>query len=460
MSSFREYLFSGVVSVASLAAACAAQAETLNGALAKAYRNNSTLNSSRAGVRVADEGVAIAKSGFRPRVNGTVEWVYSSTDVGSPLRNNRASAGTIAIQLDQTLFDGFQTRNNVRAAQSQVFAQRENLRNTTQNILFDGVSAYMDVLRNRRIAVFRAQNLEFLAEQLRAASVRLEVGEGTRTDVAQAEASLSGAQAQLNAARAEVASSEAVYRQVVGEAPRDLTPPRPFPKVPTKVDPTVSTALQEHPAVRATQHLADAAAFNVKVAEGSLLPSLAARASVSRQDENISGGINAGSTQADVASIGLVMNVPIYQGGRVAAQVRQAKERLGQGQIDIDVNRDQVRAAVGSSIAQYQASVASVRANADLVRAARLALDGVIEERRVGQRTTLDVLNAQNDLITAQINQVNADADSVVASYAILSATGRLEPGRLGLGVREHKPEEHYEAVKDMWFGLRTPDGR
>jgi outer membrane protein len=208
----------------------------------------------------------------------------------------------------------------------------------------------------------------------------------------------------------------------------------------------------------------------VKVAEGGLLPSLGAEASASRNFQNSDAGSSAGlfgqvtdndsRSSTNSASVGLRLRVPIYQGGREYAQVRQEKERLGQARIETDVARDQVRAAIASAWTQMQAAQASVTANKQGVAAAQLALDGVSEERKVGQRTTLDVLNAQKDVTDARINLAQSERDVVVASYAVLSATGRLSIKRLGLGVAEHKPEEHYKAVKDKWFGLRTPDGR
>ena len=461
--SLRSYLVTPAVIAIALASSVAAHGETLNGALAKAYQNNSSLNSARAGVRVTDEGVAIAKSGYRPSINGQLSWSYSSTHTNTAVTtiSTQSSVSSVAVSIDQSLFDGFQTTNNVRAAKSQVYAARENLRNTTQTVLFDAVQAYMDVIRNRQIANLRARNIDFLSEQLRAARVRLEVGEGTRTDVAQADASLAGARAQLNAARANVKSSEAVYHQIILSDPSNLKMPSPYKGVVTNFDSALRIAISEHPAIKATEHVADAYAFQVKSAQGALLPQLSASAGVSATDSDISSNSpSAVSSDSTSASVGLKLNVPIYQGGRASAQVRRAKEQLGQGRIDIDAIRDNVRAAVASAISQYQASVASVSANRQLVSAAQLALNGVVEERRVGQRTTLDVLNAQSDLISAQINQVNSQADVVVASYAVLSAVGRLTPGKLGLGVREHDPEEHYNAVKDMWYGLRTPDGR
>ncbi|ENP73121.1 outer membrane efflux protein BepC [Brucella abortus F3/01-300] len=162
----------------------------------------------------------------------------------------------------------------------------------------------------------------------------------------------------------------------------------------------------------------------------------------------------------NTASIGVGVSIPIYTGGRTSAQIRQSKEQLGQARIEVDVVQDKVRQAISSAWSQLEAARASVAANRDGIAAAQLALDGVIEERKVGQRTTLDVLNAQNDLVAVQIALVQAEHDVVVASYALLNATGRMTADQLGLQVAQYKPEEHYKAVKDKWFGLRTPDGR
>jgi outer membrane protein len=281
--------------------------------------------------------------------------------------------------------------------------------------------------------------------------------------VAQADAARAAAVAQLSAARSQAASSAAIYRQVVGDEPGNLKSASPLAKLlPKGLDQAVGLASGEHPAIIATQHLVDAAGFTVKSSEGALLPQISASAGVSRSYRNtegsLSGTLNDGTS--DAASIGATLTVPIYQGGRVSAQVRQNKEQLGQARIEVDVQRDRVRAAVTSAWTQYIAARESVEANRALISAAQLALNGVIEERNVGQRTTLDVLNAQSDVIDAQINLANSEREVVVASYAILSATGRLSARRLGLQVTEYRPEEHYNAVKDKWFGLRTPDGR
>lgn len=447
-------LFTAALLSATVLASSSAFADNLFGAMAKAYQNNSTLNADRAGVRVTDEGVAIAKSGYRPTLNATGQAALNdSTTRGS------FQSGSIGIQLNQMLFDGFQTKNSVASAETQVLASRENLRNSEQNILFNAVGAYMSLYLNRQVAVLRARNLEFLNEQLRAARARFDVGEGTRTDVAQADASRAAAVALLNSAQASVKSSEAIYRQIVGVDPTKLDTPRAASKsLPRSIDQAYTLAASGHPAIKATQFAVDAAAFNVKVNEGALLPSLGLSASVTRNFDSLSGA--ASSNNTNTASAGVALNVPIYQGGRVAATVRQSKETLGQRRILVDEARDSVRAAVASAWTQLDAARASVTANRAVVSAAQLALEGVIEERKVGQRTTLDVLNAQADVLDGQVALAQAEHDTVVASYAVLSAVGRLTVGGVGLQVAEHKPEEHYEAVKDKWFGLRTPDAR
>lgn len=465
MLSVNKGLLAALLVSASLLSPLPASAETILGALSKAYQNNSQLNSARAGVRVTDEGVAIAKSGYRPTIAGSASIDYSSTHGPSSagVGTTRLTTGNFGVGINQTLFDGFQTKNNVAAAEAQVQASNENLRNTEQNILFNAASAYMDVIRDRAIAVLTEQNLNFLTEQVRAARSRLEVGEGTRTDVAQAEASRSEALAKLSAARAQALASAATYRQIVGDDPGTLKGASPVAKLlPRSLDSAIAMAASEHPAILANEHIVDASAFLVKSAEGGLLPQVTASAGVSRSYREADGlpGVSSSNGYSNSASIGATLTIPIYTGGRVDAQVRQNKESLGQARIEVDVARDQVRQAVTSAWTQYTAAQESVDANRALISAAQLALNGVIEERNVGQRTTLDVLNAQNDVITARINLASAEHDVVVASYGILLGIGHLSVDRLGLQVAKYHPEEHYKAVKDKWGGLRTPDGR
>ena len=460
MPSVRKSLFAAVLFSATALSPLTASAETILGALAKAYQNNSPLNAARAGVRVTDEGVPLAKSGWRPTINGSSSIDYTKTNF--PGGNLKATTANFGIQINQTLFDGFQTSNNVASAEAQVRASVESLRNTEENTLFNAATAYMDVIRDRQIAVLTEQNLQFLTEQARAARSRFEVGEGTRTDVAQADASRASAVAQLSAARAQALSSAATYHQIIGDEPGKLKGASPLAKLlPASLGSAIGVASNEHPAILANQHLVDAAAFSVKSAEGALLPQLSASAGISESyNRDVPASLSSPNGDSTSANIGATLTIPIYSGGRTEATVRRSKESLGQARIEVDVSRDQVRQAVTAAWTQYTAAQESVAANKQVIDAAQLALNGVIEERNVGQRTTLDVLNAQAAVITAKINQAGSEHDVVVASYAILSAMGRLSVDRLGLQVTKYNPEEHYNAVKDKWTGLRTPDGR
>lgn len=423
-------------------------AETILGAMAKAYENNPDLNAARAGLRATDEGVAIARSGYRPRIAAQLD--VSATETSSSFGDGTDAA--LGLSVSQTLFDGFQTRNAVLGAQSDVFAGQEGLRSTEQDILLSAAQAFMNVVRDRQIVQIRRQNLEFLNEQLNAAQARFDVGEGTRTDVSQAQASLAAAEAGLVAARAQVSSSEAVYVQIVGAAPPASMTPAPAAGglLPPSLDTAVTSGLAEHPLVKSAQFQMNAADFSVKQAEGALLPGVNLSGSVGQD-------LQSGDTQA---TIGATLSVPIYQGGLTSAQVRQSKELLGQARINVDVARNQLRQAIVTSWTQLEASRAAIAANRAQLNASDLALSGVIEERDVGQRTTLDVLNAQQDVLTARETLAQAERDAIVASYSVLSTTGRLLVGRLGLQVAEYRPEVHYEAVQDKWYGLRTIDGR
>ncbi len=359
------------------------------------------------------------------------------------------------------LFDGFQTRNNIAAAKAQVRAANQSLSNTEQTVLLDAATAYMDVIRDRKIAALTEQNLGFLNEQVRAARARLEAGEGTRTDVAQAEAEHANAVALLGEARARIQISSATYRQVIGGDPGKLGAASALSKMmPRSSGSAIQIAEAEHPGILARKHLVDAADHGVRSAEGALLPQLGASAGVSQDHNSVNPDPTGSSGWSSSANIGATLSIPLYSGGRRSALVRQSKEQLGQARIDVDVTRDQVRQAVSSAWASYVAATQGVKANRTLVNARRLALNGVVEERNVGQRTTFDVLQSQAAVISAQINLASDEHDVVVASYAVVAAMGRLTAKRLGLKVQLHDPKEHYNAVKDKWGGLRTPDGR
>ncbi|WP_246722519.1 MULTISPECIES: TolC family outer membrane protein [Aureimonas] len=452
-----------------------ASADTLREVLAKAYSNNQSLNASRAALRATDENVPQARAGLRPTLSlgasATATRSRTTRGDGLPRINGRGGVLSSGIELNQVLFDGFQTPNNIQSAQAAVRAGQADLANTVQNTLLDTVTAYMDVIRDRQIAELRRQNLAFLREQVRAANARFDVGEGTRTDVAQAESEEALATALLNSALAQVASSEAVYLQVIGDPAGDLSPgTRPPSQLePKSIANALSISQSEHPAIAAALFAVDSAAYEVKSREGRALPQVSVGASVDNSYSSSSPAaatglpgvdIDVGSSNELSASVGATLTIPLYQGGLVASQVRQAKEVLGQRRIEVDSIRDQVRAAVASAWALIQAAEANVTGYRAQVAAARLALNGVQEERTVGQRTTLDVLDAQADVISAQILLAGAQRDVIVRSYELLSAVGRLSATQLALNVQTYDPEVHYQAVQNKWHGMKTPDGR
>lgn len=440
-----------------LCSVASADAQTLNNALSAAYSNNPTLNAARAQLRGVDESVAQALSGWRPQVFGSASIGHTST-YSKPAFSTSNNTGTVGIQVEQPLFRGFRTVNGTRQAEAAVNAQRENLRSTEQTVMFDAAQSYMDVIRDTAIVSLRRSDIKFLREQVRAARDRFTVGEGTRTDVSQAEARLSAAQSQLNLALANLNANRAVFRQVIGVEAASLVPNTGIRRqVPKSMQNAIATGGDLHPAIRAALYNVDAATFNVKAIEGELLPSVTLEGNVQRQwDPSATSSID----RTDSASVFGRVSVPIYQGGVVSSRVRQAKQQLGNAQILVDVARDQVRAAVVATWGQYQAAEASILAAKAQVEASQLALNGVVEEQRVGQRTTLDVLDSQRELIDAQVTLVTAQRDSVVAAFALVSAVGKLTAEDMQLGVVSYNPTEHSEKVRDKWFGMRTPDGR
>lgn len=441
-------------------------AETLESALARAYNANPSLNAQRAAARAADENVSSALSGYRPRVTGTADYGASDyrakglTTVGGRLVASKVRDGIrpggYGVTVSQTLFNGMKTSNSVRQSEFLVLAAREQLRSTEQVVLLDAATAYMNVLRDYAIFDLRRRNVDVLDEQLRATRDRFNVGEVTRTDVAQAEARVAGAQSQMALAEANLKSSRGIFRQRVGVDPVKLAPGRPIDrKLAKSLNAAVQASQVEHPDVQATMFNADAAEMAVKIAEAALSPTVSVDGNVTQRWETTPSTIEGYS-----ASVVGRLSVPFYQGGGEYSAIRQAKETLGQRRIEIDVARDRVRSAVIQSWGLLEAAKAQIEAAQAQVKAAETALNGVREEARVGQRTTLDVLNAQQELLDARVSLVTAQRDRVVASYTLLSASGRLNSDELGLKVSVYDPKVHYDQVRDSWIGVRTPDGR
>jgi outer membrane protein len=461
-----------VLTVAAAAHACGAlgavHADTLDGALALAYRNNPGLNAQRAGTRATDENVPQALAGYRPKVNITAtggEQSLSTTlkqAAGSTppylTASGYNSPFSVGLTMTQTLFNGFQTANKTRQAEAQVLVARATLAATVQNVLLNAVTAYMNLLRDGAVLDLQKHNVEVLQEQLRQTRDRFNVGEVTRTDVAQAESSLAAGRSQVLTAQANFAASQATYRQVIGVNPGKLGPGMPVDRFsPKTLSGAVALGVAANPSVAAAQYSVDVALRQVKVAEGALLPNVSVQGNVQKNWL----GVGLLSTMESYnASVLGTLTIPVYQGGAEYSLIRQAKETLGQQRLSLDVARDQARQNVVQTWGQLQAAKANIEATQAQVQAAEIALNGVRMEARVGQRTTFDVLTAQQTLVNARVSLVTAQHDRVVASYTLLAAVGRLSPEVLGLPVPVYRPQVHYEQVRDAWAGARTTGGQ
>lgn len=459
---FCRSVFAGLLaSVCLVGSTSSGWTQSLTEALALAYNNNPQLNAARANTRATDEGLGIASAAGRPKLNGTSSFGFNETDL--TLRNSSGGRyepfntrpGAIGISLVQPLYTGGQITAGQDQAKAAIRAQRELLRSAEQQVLLGAATGFMDVIRDTALVSLNESNVKFLAEQVRAAKDRFGVGEGTQTDVAQATATYQLAISQLNAARAQLNASRAEFRQFIGRDPGKLTGADSVERyIPKSMEASVSVAQSENPSILAGSHNVDVAVQNVKYLEGALLPQLGLQGSAGRNWDSTS------YKTANNAQVGLQLTVPIYQGGGEYARIRQAKEQLGSARIQVDLARDTVRANVVSAWGMLQAANASITAYRAQVEASQLALNGVIEEQRVGQRTTLDVLNQQTTLITARSNLVNAERSRVVGSFQLVAAVGRLDAEHLRLKVSAYDPVQHYDAVKDKWIGLRTPDGQ
>ena len=445
----------------SFATAVGCVAESLPEALAKAYQTNPQLNAERARQRGTDENIPQALSGYRPQIIASLGAGLQA--VRNLLPDNQIQSATlrpwqIGVTVSQVLFNGFKTSSSVRVAEFQVLSGRESLRNTGQGVLLDAVTAYMNVIANNALYESQRTNVQVLREIQATTKRRLDAGDVTPTDTAQAEARLSRGLADLNAAEVALAISKEVYTQVIGEAPSRLAPASPVDRLVPPTEPgAIETANHEHPAILGAGYDVDVAQTSIKLAESSLLPTVSVQASASRAVQTDSSLTTAASDQASVLG---QINVPIYDGGMAASQTRQAKEVTSQSRMVLEQVRNQSRTAVVSAWVSNEGTKVALSASESEVRAAEVALAGVQREAKGGQRTTIDVLNAQQDLTNARSRLIQAQRDRIIASYTLLSAIGRLDVHTLNLNTPDYLPEVHYHQVRDAWHGLRTPSGQ
>ena len=445
-------LMLGVAIVATTAVVSgAAQAQSLSDALASAYKYNPRLDAERARQRATDEEVSRAHSGYRPVVSAGADIGYQRTDT----RPNTAGAGEThpkgySIDASQPIFNGFRTLNGVRVAEATVRAGRETLRNVEQSVLLEAATAYVDVVRDQAIVKLRENNVDVLTRELKATRDRFSVGEVTRTDVAQAEARRAAAVSALDLAKANLKTSRATFERVIGFPPSTLAEQRaPDRLLPKSLNDAVDITLKESPVIVAALYTEQAARYTVDQVWGELLPSIRVDASYGQRFDT--------STNIDEVETTTVtgrLDVPLYEAGDVQARVRQAKHTHVSRLQQIEQQRTEAKASTVSAWSNLVAARAQIEADQLQVSATATALAGVREEERVGQRTLLDVLNAEQEALNAQVQLATTKRNLVVASYAVLSSVGRLSIAELGTTALAYDVEAHYREVRRKWWGI------
>lgn len=438
-------------------------AETLRDAIALAYQTNPSLLAQRANQRALDESIVQARAGLRPQLDVTFSGNYTRTDspvLGTPPFTtggvDGSDSASASIGLSQTLWTGGRIGHGITAAEADILAGRENLRDVEQSVLASVIQAYADVIRDTEILSIRQANLGVLGRQLEEASARFEVGEITRTDVAQSEARLAQSEADLANAQAQLSVSRASYAAVVGQSPGDLAPMPVLPGVPTDFDDALNVALLDNPGVRAAAYNLRAAEAAVAAAKSEYLPSARLTASYGGSNSDFDRIGDIGDNTRLTA--GATLSVPLFTGGLNSSRVAQALERANVAQINVEGERRNTLQSVSSAYAQALSARASLEAGTEAVRAATVAAEGVRQEAQVGLRTTLDVLNQELELRNAEITLASARRNEYVAQANLLAAMGRLEGADLDPTLTVYDPADNYERVRNRgalpWDGV------
>ncbi|MBB3763267.1 TolC family outer membrane protein [Sphingomicrobium lutaoense] len=440
------------------AAATPASADTLQEALAKTYATNPTLNAQREALQATDAGVAIARAGGRPTVTGSASLTRTLSQTGSLTRQSLGPFFNSSVDLNLPLFQGGTVRNDIKAAKERVRAGRATLRAVEGDLFVEAVAAYMDVIRDRATVELNRNQVEVLSTNLQATSDRFEIGDLTRTDVAQSEARLQLAQSSLLAAQSRLAASVENYRRVIGDMPDDLAPPPPLPPLPDSADEAVRIALVDNPDLLAATRQAEAAGYDVRSTRGSRWPTLSAFAS-GQYLNTLAGDVGfnpftqaSNPRSATATSAGLSARVPFYQGGLPSARVRRARALEGQALEQIIATERFVVAETRSAFAAYEAAVQAIEANEVAVQANALALEGARLENSIGSRSILDVLNAEQEFLNSRVALVTAQRDAYVAGFRLLNVMGQAEAADLNLDAGAlYDPLGNYRRIANDW---------
>lgn len=436
----RSVFLSAVVAVSAVGfTAQVTKADTLADAMAGAYTHSGLLEQNRALLRVADEDVAQATAALRPIISWSTELRRTYSSLASPTTADSANLG---LSLTWTLIDNGSKKLAQERLKQTVLATRESLIAVEQNVLLAAVSAFMDVRRDSEIVALRQNNLRVITRELRAAEDRFDVGEVTRTDVSLAQARLAGARAELAVAQGNLMASNAAYQAAVGRKANNLVPPTRLPQLAKSAEAAQAIAVRGHPDMKSAQFQVAAADIGVKEADVSVIPSVDLSASVARQDF-FNGGTDNTSGRLSITAGG-----PIYSGGAIASASRQAIARRDAARGGLHATRHTIRQNVGFAWAQLLAARAQSTASAQQISASQVAFDGVREEARLGSRTTLDVLNAEQELLDARANRITAQSAEFTAAYSLLAAMGLLTVDNLNLAVEKYDPEAYYNQVQ------------
>ena len=429
-----------------------ASAETIFEAMEDAYSTNPELEGGRAALRAVDENMAIAKSGYRPTmaVSGQYKDVHTNNNViNTPMGGYSRS---LAASLTQPLFRGFKTVNSIKAADSYIRAEQNNLYNTEQAVLLEAATAYLDVLRDEAIVKLQKNNEELLKKRLDETIQRYDVGELTRTDVAQARARHSAAISERIASEGTLQASKAVYEQVIGKYPEDLIEPEKLSELfPTDFEKAKEEALENNYSLQYAKYLLKSKDYNVKTNTGDLLPSVNFNAVASRGTEE---SHTTKDPTTNSAYLGVSLDVPLYNGGASRAKIRQSKYEKWQAHEMVQQAKRAAVSAVTSSWEYMNANKAKIKSVKDQIKAYEVALDGVQKEEALGNRTVLDVLDAYQDLLNSQVQEVSASRDYYVSGLQMLASVGKLTAENLKLNVELYQPKKYYKETRDKWLSL------
>ena len=424
--------------------ALSAAADTLRQTMISSYNNSGLLQQNRALLRAADEDVAIATSSLRGVLSWSAEAKSSrsaSRTLGTQDSDTTTNVANLGITASITLYDGGQNQFALAAAKEAVLSTRQSLLGVEQRVLFSAVEAYMNLRRAGKTVTLRENNLRVIQEELRAAKDRFDVGEVTKTDVALAEARLAASISALAAAKGSRVQQREVFKREVGKPAGTITMPRSLPKLPKSAKAVKAVAVRNHPEIIALQHDIKQAEYNVERASGALKPTVGLSSSVGYTEM-------AGEDYRQSGSISLSASSTVYSGGRIPALIRKAMAQRDAQRAGLHLTRLRIEQQAGSAFALLQIARAGRKASEEQIRASKVAFEGIREEAAVGSRTTLDVLNAEQELLDAQAGLISSETDEYIATYRVLSQMGKLTVDALNLPVQKYDPLEYYNLVK------------